>query len=166
MRIYFSLAIIALLLVFGCDSKRVFEDNAEFKDRKWKLAQFARFNFKITDTTTSYNLFLNVRNSVDYPYARLFVNYELLSQDSSSLSKKMISCYLFDQKTGRPFGTSGIGDIFDHQFPILSNFSFKKPGQYKMNLQQFMRMDTIPGILAIGIRVETVEQTNQNSIKH
>ena len=149
------ISLLLSLFTFSCDSKRVFEDNVEFKDRNWKLAQPAEFRFQISDTAHTYNVLLDVRNSLDYPYARLFVNYELHAPDSALLSKKMVSDFLFDQKTGKPFGTSGIGDVYDHQFPLLTNFSFKKAGQYKMNVQQFMRMDTLPGILAVGIRVES-----------
>ena len=152
MRIVLCAAVIAAVIA-GCDSNRVFEKNVEFKDRIWKIAAPANFEFQITDAKKKYNLMMDVRNSIEYPYARLFVNYDL-KNDSSSLSKELISVYLFDQKTGKPFGTSGIGDIYDHQFPILKNYSFKKTGTYQMNFQQFMRQDTIPGILAIGLRVE------------
>jgi len=157
MRIYFSIAVI-LILLCGCDSRRVFEDNVEFRDRTWKITEPVQFEFQIPDSSKKYNLLLNIRNSLDYPYARLFVNYDLVKQDSPSLTKKMIAEYLFDQKTGKPFGTSGIGDIYDHQFPILKNYSFEKVGTYKIKLDQFMRMDTIPGILAVGIRVEKAEE--------
>jgi gliding motility-associated lipoprotein GldH len=155
MRIYFSIAAILILLV-GCDSKRVFEDNVEFRDRNWKITQPVQFEFQIADSSKKYNVLMNIRNSLDYPYARIFVNYDL-KKDSTQLNKKMISEYLFDQKTGKPFGTSGIGDIYDHQFQILKNYSFEKVGVYKIRLEQFMRMDTIPGIIAIGIRVEKAE---------
>jgi len=157
MRISFSLFAI-LVILGGCDSRRVFEDNVEFRDRKWKIAEPVEFRFTIDDASKKYNLLMNIRNSLDYPYARIFVNYDLLGQDSLSLAKKMMAEYLFDQKTGRPFGTSGIGDIYDHQFPVLKNYSFKKGGAYRITLNQFMRMDTIPGILAVGIRVEKTEQ--------
>src|SRR5882672_409035 len=153
MRIYFSIALLSILLC-GCDSKRIFEDNVEFRDRNWKIAEPVQFEFQIDDASKKYNLLMNIRNSLDYPYARIFVNYDLQKQDNSSLNKKMISEYLFDQKTGKPFGASGIGDIYDHQFPILKSYSFEKAGAYKITLNQFMRMDTIPGILAVGIRVE------------
>ncbi|HEV8514518.1 MAG TPA: gliding motility lipoprotein GldH [Cyclobacteriaceae bacterium] len=156
MRIYFSIAVILILLV-GCDSRRVFEDNVEFRQRSWKITEPVQFEFQISDASKKYNVLMNIRNSLDYPYARIFVNYNLQKQDTTSLSQKMIAEYLFDQKTGKPFGTSGIGDIYDHQFPILKNYSFEKAGTYKMKLDQFMRMDTIPGILAVGVRVETVE---------
>jgi gliding motility-associated lipoprotein GldH len=156
MKINFGIGLVLFLLV-SCDSKRVFEDNVEFPDRKWKISEPVRLEFNIEDVSKKYNLLLNIRNSIEYPYARIFVNYDLVRQDSS-LNKKMIAEYLFDQKTGKPFGTSGIGDIYDHQFPILKNYSFRKIGSYKMKLDQFMRMDTIPGILAVGIRVEKVEE--------
>ncbi len=154
MRICFSFTISILLCC--CDSKRVFEDNVEFRERAWKSAAPVQFEFQIADTSKRYNLLMNIRNSLDYPYARIFVNYDLVKQDNTSLSKEMISEYLFDQKTGKPFGTSGIGDIYDHQFIILKNYSFDKAGPYKVKLAQFMRMDTIPGILAVGLRVEKV----------
>ena len=155
MRIILCAAAIAMLIA-GCDSNRVFEKNIEFKDRTWKIAAPANFEFQVVDATKKYNLLMDVRNSIEYPYARLFVNYDLKG-DSASLSKELISVYLFDQKTGKPFGTSGIGDIYDHQFPILKNYTFKRAGAYQMSFQQFMRQDTIPGILAVGLRVEEVE---------
>jgi gliding motility-associated lipoprotein GldH len=157
MRIYFSIAVVSILL-WGCDSRRIFEDNMEFRERNWKITEPVQFEFQIDDASKKYNLLMNIRNSLDYPYARIFVNYNLLKQDSISLGKKMIAEYLFDQKTGKPFGTSGLGDIYDHQFPILRNYSFEKTGVYKIKLDQFMRMDTIPGILAVGVRVEKVEE--------
>jgi gliding motility-associated lipoprotein GldH len=85
------------------------------------------------------------------------VNYHL-KKDSVTLSKELVSVYLFDQKTGKPFGNSGIGDIYDHQFFLMKNYSFRKAGLYSMGLQQFMRQDTISGILAIGLRVEVAEE--------
>ncbi|MGC4023386.1 MAG: gliding motility lipoprotein GldH [Cyclobacteriaceae bacterium] len=156
MRVLFFAGMI--LLMFSCDSNRVYETNVDFKDRAWKINEPATFEFQIADTTKKYNLLMDVRNSIDYPYARLFVNYQLKAQDSTTISKELIAVYLFDQKTGKPFGSSSIGDIYDHQFSLIKNHTFKKVGTYKMNIQQFMRMDTIPGILAVGLRVETVRK--------
>jgi len=143
-------------ILISCDSNRVYEDNVDFNDRAWKINEPAKFDFQISDTTKKYNLLIDIRNSLDYPYARLFVNYEL-KKDTMLLSKDMLSFFLFDQKTGKPFGNSGLGDVYDHQFSVLKNYHFKKAGTYQMNFQQFMRMDTIPGVLAIGLRVEEVK---------
>src|SRR5258705_1119504 len=136
MRIFLSLVVFSVLCG-SCDSERIFENNVEFRDRNWKIAQSVQFEFQIADTSRRYNLWMNIRNSLDYPYARIFVNYDL-QKDSTTLTKKMIAAYLFDQKTGKPFGNTGLGDIYDHQFPILKNYSFDKAGVYKIRLNQFI----------------------------
>ncbi|MBL7861562.1 MAG: gliding motility lipoprotein GldH [Cyclobacteriaceae bacterium] len=146
-----------LLLLFGCDSNRVFERYEEFKDKAWKIQEPAEFEFTISDVSKKYNVLYNVRNSLDYPYARLFIEYTLSDSAGAVLSKKLLSNYLFDQKTGRPLGRSGLGDVYDHQFLLLQNQSFQTAGVYHMRLEQFNRLDTLTGILAIGVRVETVE---------
>ncbi|MBS1486351.1 MAG: gliding motility lipoprotein GldH [Bacteroidetes bacterium] len=146
------------ILLAGCDSKRLFEKNTEFKERIWKINDPVEFDFQIADTVKKYNLLVNVRNSLDYPYARLFFNYELLSPDHTSIDKKLMSEYLFDQKTGKPYGTSGLGDVYDHQFSLLQNYSFKKAGAYHLKVEQFMRLDSLPGIMAVGLRVERAKE--------
>lgn len=153
MRLIFLLAIASLCFV-SCDSNRVYEYNHDFRDRTWKTSDTTVFDFYIRDTGKKYNLYYNVRNSVDYPYARLFVHYSLTDSIGNALEKKLISQDLFDQKTGRPNGESSIGDIYDHQFPLLQNFEFKHYGKYVIHLEQYMRQDTLPGILAVGVRVE------------
>jgi gliding motility-associated lipoprotein GldH len=150
---FFTIAV----LLSSCDSNRVYEDNIEFKARTWKIAEPAQLEFDITDTTKRYNLYMNVRNSLDYPYSRLFVNYSLMNEAGEELSKNMISEYLFNQKSGEPNGDSGIGDIYDHQFIFLQKQAFAKSGKYKVKFEQFMRQDTLQGILAVGLRVEKVE---------
>lgn len=154
MRFIFFVGTICVL--FACDSQRVFEKNVEFKERIWKISEPVGFDFQIEDTIKKYNVALNVRNSLNYPYARLFFNYELISPDKNLLSKNLVAEYLFDQKTGEPFGTSGLGDVYDHQFTVLKNYSFKKAGIYHFKAEQFMRLDSLPGVVAVGLRVELV----------
>ena len=56
-----------LLLLVGCDSTRVHEVNLEFADKTWKIADKVTVDFEIKDTTLHYNVYFNVRNSLDYP---------------------------------------------------------------------------------------------------
>jgi gliding motility-associated lipoprotein GldH len=144
-----------LLFLAGCDSNRVFEDYNEFDDRTWKVTDPVVFEFQIKDASKKYNLYYNVRNSLEYPYARIFVQYSLTDSIGTELTKKLTSNFLFDQKTGRPLGRSGLGDVLDNQFLLLSNQSFKTEGTYRFRLDQFNRQDTLRGVLAVGLRVET-----------
>lgn len=153
-----SFIFVSLVLFFSCDSNRVFEDNVDFADRTWKISEPALLEFQIADVSKSYNLYFDIRNSIDYPYSRIFVNCSLQDSAGRELSKKQLAEYLFDQKTGKPHGSSGLGDIYDHQFPIASKMKFDKSGKYKVRLEQFMRKDTLQGILAVGLRVEVANE--------
>ena len=61
---------------------------------------------------------------------------------------------LFDDKTGEPLGESGLGDIYQHRIPVKMNHRFDYAGKYKVSFEQFMRTDTLSGILGVGLRVE------------
>ncbi len=151
----------ALLVVCSCDKARVYEDSLDFKERSWRIADTAKFNFEIKDPGRRYNVFCNLRNSLDYPYARFFVRFTLRDSAGAELGEKLVSQFLFDQKTGQPFGHSGLGDVFDHQFLLAGQQEFKHPGSYQVELLQFMRQDTLAGILSVGVRVETAEQSTR-----
>ena len=144
----------SLSFLFSCDSNRIYEDNLEFKDHAWKVTEEARFSFTIPDTARRYNLYYNVRNTLDYPYARIFITYHLYDSTGSELSRKLVFHDLFDQKTGRPLGDSGLGDLYDHRFPLLEHRRFSYRGKYSVKLDQFMRQDTLQGVVAVGVRVE------------
>lgn len=151
--------------IFSCDDGRLYETNHEFVKRNWVVTEIPTFEFVIPDSTSEYNLYFNVRNSLDYPYARIFVNYQLSDSTGAEISKKLVGNNLFDQKTGKPQGESGLGDVYDHQFSLLTQFRFKSAGKYSIRLSQFMRQDTLPGVLAVGIRVEKYTPGSQGSSK-
>jgi len=156
MRFFVLLAFLVLFLQ-ACDEQRVYEDSQDFRERAWNVTDMPHFEFAIKDPGSKYNLYCIIRNSLDYPYARLFVRYALRDSAGTELQSKLVSEFLFDQKTGQPLGRSGLGDVFDHQFLLLNNYEFKGPGKYKLDLEQFMRLDTLQGILSVGVRVETVK---------
>lgn len=146
--------LLGMMFLTSCDENRVYEMNQDFPDRHWLVNEKPEFEFLINDTDVRYNLYCNVRNEVSYPYARLFYNWHLADSTGNELRTNLDVQFLFDKKTGEPFGRSGLGDVYDHQFPLLQDFEFRKPGKYKIQFEQFMRMDTLPGILAVGVRVE------------
>ena len=159
MRFILSLIILSLLLE-GCDEQRVYEDNKDFEQRIWLASDTAIFEFQIPPGLDRYTLQCNIRNSIDYPYSRIFVNFILEDSLGNLMGRKLVPNYLFEVKTGQPLGRSGLGDIYDHRFPLLENYEIK-PGWYRLKLLQFMREDSLKGILAAGIRVEKATIADQ-----
>jgi gliding motility-associated lipoprotein GldH len=151
--------IVGVLIVLGvmaaaCDDTRVYEKYVDFDQRYWVVNEKPEFEFQIADTSRKYTIYSNVRNSVSYPWSRLFVTYYLQDSTGRDIRKNLINEYLFDVRSGKPFGESGLGDIYDHQFLLLKDYRFSQPGKYKVKFEQFMRTDTLQGILAVGLRVE------------
>lgn len=144
-------------LLLSCESNRVYEQNNTLDERHWLAGDAQSFQFEIKDASQSYNIYYNVRNSLDYPFARLFVEYSLADSTGNPIKKELNAQYLFDQKTGKPLGESGIGDVYDHQFQIISKQLFPYAGKYQLTLKQFNRADTLAGIVAVGARVEVIQ---------
>ncbi len=162
MRICLPLLFLALFAA-GCDDTRVFEQYQDFEQRSWLISEKPEFEFEIANTVDQYTLYCNVRNSVSFPYSRLFVKYELKDSTGKVLEGKMMPAFLFDQQTGKPQGSTGLGDIYDHRFPFISNYRFPGPGKYSVSFEQFMRKDTLEGVLAVGLRVERANEVHSSA---
>jgi gliding motility-associated lipoprotein GldH len=151
-RLLFALGVCATL--FSCDSQRVYETNKDFDNAQWPQGDTAKFTFTIADTVPTYNVLVNVRNTLDYETARLFLNYTLTDSAGQPMRKRLLEFMLFDKKTGEPFGKSGLGDIYTHQFPVEANLKFPYRGQYRVAMTHMMRTDSLPEMLSTGVRVE------------
>jgi gliding motility-associated lipoprotein GldH len=153
MRITFSATLLILTLLTACDQPRVYEQNIDIANKIWIADSLLSFQFDPKDISKNYNLYFNIRNTAAYPFENIYVTYYLKDTLGNELKKKLINYNLFDPKTGKPFG-SGLGDVFDHQFLILENYKFERPGPYVFQLQQYMRRDSLPEIMSAGLRVE------------
>ena len=157
MRIVASVLLVTLCLTTACDENRVYEMNHDFSERYWLVSEKPQFKFEITNTNMRYNLYCNLRNEVAYPFSRIFFTHYLTDSTGLELNKALNQQFLFDKKTGKPFGSSGLGDIYDHQFLLMKGYQFRRPGKYTIKFEQFMRKDTLEGMLSVGLRVERAE---------
>lgn len=153
MRSFLGFTVISLFLL-SCDENRLYEKNFDFDSRHWIASEKPEFEFEITDTAQPYNIYCNIRNSLDYPFARIFVTYYLKDSSGFVMEKELVRQLLFDDKTGQPQGESGLGDIYDHRIALRKNHRFPYAGKYTIAFEQFMRTDTLSGVLAVGVRVE------------
>ncbi len=147
--------VILIAALTGCDKNRVFEENQDIPNNSWQIRNVPQFTFTIPEPASNYNIYFNVRNAIFYEFYNLYMRAELLDPDGKPLHVKLHEMYLMDKTTGKPLG-DGSGDIFDHQFLAIKNFKFPKAGTYKIRLKQYMRKDPLPGIMAVGVRVEKI----------
>lgn len=154
-----SACLFFLLIALGCNSNRLFDEHVDFPKSYWLQNEKPSFEFRIRDTGKKYNLLCTIRNTSTYPYARLFLNYSLKDSTGAVLSTNLQTLFLFDAKNGKPFGSTGIGDVFDHNIPILSDYTFNYTGRFTVEFEQYMRLDTLQGINSVGFKLLQAEET-------
>ena len=152
----FVLPLVAAFGLLGgltaCDPNRVFEQNIDFPKYSWDVQQKPAFTFAIEDTTARYDVFFNVRYASAYGFYNLYVKHTLKGPAGPVGPQLLHQMLLMDPKTGEPKG-SGTGDIYDIQLLALRNQHFSKAGNYTLTLEQYMRQDQLPGLMAVGVRV-------------
>lgn len=152
----FYLFIFALLTIFwtSCDKARVFEENKEIEKGLWDQNNKVTFKFDITDTVGWNNIYLNVRNAGGYQFSNLFL-FITTQSPKGAIERDTVECILADEK-GKWLG-DGLGDIWDNQIPFKKRVRFPYKGTYTMSLEQAMRVNPLPFIMDVGIRIEKEE---------
>lgn len=140
-----------ILLSVSCDQNMVFDSFSAIPDNKWPSDSIINFSVDITDTTQNHNLYINIRNSIDYPYSNLWLFISIIPPDGKSF-KDTVEFTLADY-SGKWLG-NGYGKFRDIRYLYKNNTYFPDSGQYFFQLQQGMRNNILEGISDIGIRLE------------
>lgn len=147
----FLILIISTIAFISCDRNGVYEGNINTSNSIWATNDIAKFVAPINDTLTHHNIFINVRNTTDYPNCNLFLFIATTSPNGFT-QLDTVECFLADDQ-GKWLG-KGFGFIRDNQIPYKRNIRFPLKGDYKFEIKQAMRTDSLVGIYSLGIRVE------------
>ena len=101
-----------VLIFNSCDPQRVYEKNIRIPDGIWAYDNTVRFEVLVEDTSSSHNLYVNVRNSSLYPTSNLYMFISTTAPSGLTL-KDTLEVILADDR-GKWLG-SGLGDIWDLQ---------------------------------------------------
>ncbi len=155
------------LLAFGllffaasCDKKRVFDEYKPL-DGKWNKDSIVTFQFEQTDTVSTYNMFVNIRNNDDYPFNNLFLIVQM--EEPGNVIKTDTLEYQMANPDGTLMG-QGFSDVKESKLWYKENERFSKPGTYKVSIQQAVRkvgqvpgVQELNGITEVGFRIESTE---------
>ena len=159
MRIKTSLLfLLASLLFFSCDEKRVFD---EYKSvgSSWHKDSIVSFDLPQLDSTKRYNLFLNLRNNNNYPFNNLFLIVSL------ELPNGFTKVDTLEYQMANPDGTllgDGFTDLKESKLFYKEKVKFR--GKYKVHIKQAVRengkiqgLKELEGITEVGFRIEKIE---------
>lgn len=154
MKYMLALAFCSLLAFTSCDSTVMYEENREVPDGDWDISERMSFDFDVPDTTTLYNFYFNVRNTDDYMFSNLYV-FSHIDFPNGKAGTDTIELPLTNPD-GSWIG-NGQGDVHDCQLIFRKGVRFPVAGKYHMEVEQAMRMEKLPGVKNIGIRIERAE---------
>jgi gliding motility-associated lipoprotein GldH len=137
------------LLSSSCQSDAVFDQSESLATNGWVQKKHLNFPFEIQDTLKSYDLRVAIRQSNEYPFYNLYFNCRLIQDPQNIWKKAFAEAILYDPKTGKPKG-GGVGDMYSHTYTIFKGLKFPRRGKYHVELEQYMRTDTLAGVVSIG----------------
>lgn len=144
------LAMVAGIMV-SCNSRVVLDENIKLPDHRWEANNVIKLEVDITDTVTPYSISFNVRNAGSYSYSNLFLFVNTYAPDGA-FARDTVELTLADER-GQWLG-DGLGDIWDNRLLFKPHFRFPHSGRYRFELEQAMRINPLPGIMDVGMRIE------------
>lgn len=142
-------------LLFSCTPGVVFDEMSELPETGWYSGVNPVFETEIKDTTHHYELGLKLRINTDYPFSnmwlRVFTTYPDGHRDTGRYQ------FVLATPEGKWTG-SGIGGLRSYQFAAEPQKVFPNSGKYRFEIEQYMRVDTLPFIHNAGIYLKKGEE--------
>jgi len=154
MRKFFMTTGIILILFSGlsCDSRMVYDKFETTEHGKWSWNDVKEFRPEITDTVSMYNIYLQVRHTVDYPMSNLYMFVHVKSPTGQQMTDTVNMVLAVPD--GRWLG-KGNGNIRELMLLYRKQTRFRIPGTYVFTLEQAMRQSELP-VTDLGVRIERI----------
>jgi len=150
--VHLFIGLIILSMIFpSCDSSKIYEKNLNIPDGIWNVGHVAKFDVQISDSKIPYNLYVNIRNASLYPTNNIWL-FVTTNSPQGKAQRDTVEFILANEK-GEWLG-DGAGDYWDSQLMYKKSVLFPSAGNFKLEIQHGMRMENLPFILEIGLRVE------------
>lgn len=144
-----------MLYLTGCAKLDVYEKNVSIPKYEWSYSYIPSFEFAITDTASSYEIYVVLRHTDAYRYNNIWLNLGTKFPGDSTRYQR------FEFQLGSDAGGwegTGMDDIWEVRKPVTKGpIKFGKAGNYIFTLAQVMRENPLPGIMNAGIRVQRVK---------
>lgn len=145
-------------MTFSCSDNKIVHGDIKTVGDAWKKEEVVYFDIPPLDTLQSYNVFLNLRNSHQYPYNNIYLivglEYPNGKQEVDTLQYRMA------YPNGEWMG-EGIGSLKESLLWYKEDFRFLEEGNYKLSIQQAVRKNgevegeaVLKGITDVGFRIE------------
>lgn len=144
--------LITALLFAGCRKIGMFERSVAIPDHEWNSSFKPQVQLEVTDTVSTFNLYVVIRHTDAYRYNNIWLNI-YTKVPGGEENKQRLDLRLATDDKG--WLGSGMDDIFEHRI-FISSVKFPRTGVYTFRFENLMREDPLQHVMNIGLRVEKV----------
>lgn len=138
-------------LCMACDKQTVYHTFQSLPSEGWQRKDTLSFLVTIPDSTTFYNIFVEVRNRNSYPYQNLPLHICYDSPEKQDFKRDTLEIRLADS-TGVWLG-DGWGGLYQSSLRI-GVVRIEKAGEYRFKITHLLSDELLPGINDIGIKLK------------
>src|SRR5690606_16719087 len=113
----------------------------------------------ITNKDIPYHFYLNLRNSIDYPFSNIFI---LIHQQDPNNTKTTYRIEINLTNTEGLWKGKSAGSNFSQQISFIKDYHYSDTGKYTFQLDQNMRINGLTGINDVGLRIEAAAPITNN----
>lgn len=157
----YSGIVACLFIIFfftGCGKDNVYEHRYTFPQSTWNRIEDGKSVFfedvKITNTDIPYHLYVSFLYTpqVNVDHMQFIMRITSPSGDE----KETIHSFPLKNREGKFIGEE-VGDYFEIEERCKVFQFFNEPGDYKIEILNFMHKYTVSGLVSMGLRIEKAE---------
>jgi gliding motility-associated lipoprotein GldH len=142
---------VVFFLLTACEEGKVFHKYEEIPGNTWNSKNIVHFDVPITDTASSNNVYILIRNNSNYAYSNLFLFVTTTSPLGYAV-RDTLELILADQR-GKWIG-KGAADIYTSRHPFKMNVRFPYRGIYTFDIEQALWDKNLKNISDIGLQID------------
>ena len=139
------------LFFSACGSDVLYKAEKRIPNAQWAYKDTLDFSFAVSDTQALYKIAVQFEYADTFPTQNIYAKFYTRFPDGKRLTKPL-SFDFFDPE-GKVIGKCS-GHTCSTEITIQENAFFEKPGQYLITLEQYCRVDPLPGLKTVGLSVE------------
>lgn len=143
------------LFFYGCVSSPYYQKEYSIQGNGWDNNFSPSFKFDITDTSVPYKMQFLIRHTEAYPFGNIWLIANVKKPGDTVFEKTRVEIPLAEP-TGKWLGR-GMGEVWEQRMPLSlqsNDTLFTTPGTWEIQLEQNMRVNPLPEVLQVGLRVE------------
>jgi gliding motility-associated lipoprotein GldH len=144
-----------MFLILGCGPNYILNKSYDIKDAAWTYADTLNFEIDIKDSLKIYNLYIDIEHATDFSSQNMYVMIHTTFPSGERISEK-VSLEMAN-KGGVWFGNCN-SEWCNLSIPIQQGAYFNAIGKHLFTIEQFMRVNPLPGIKKIGFKIEDTGQ--------